>query len=588
MVGVGCAVILGCAAPAAATYTITTTYVHNSDGAPTAMTRQVGSGAPATTYFLWDNFIPNATDPSTGTVRAGNGNLLGSGPRLSAAGLSTQFTYDRRNRLISCRAGAHPTVRYTYHPAGVLSASTLPSGDALRFYYDNSSAAQVTNQRQSTTGMVAGFLGPLRYLDDGTEQVLVTPRKDTAVLYEPAAEAVTPYTYEPYGTPRTAGAPPTGLSSDATRYDLAPNPFLFGGEYWDGACGAYYQRARWYLPAAEIFTTRDLGDPVHRFNAFNGDPTNLIDPSGLSARGYRDYQAGVNRIMKKLGPWGSTALSVVPILGPAMFLVQASAMGEFWHNRRDLVMFSYMVVAAGTAALLQSSGVDRLMGASQAFGLRLGTDIATGSGQSALGAVDERGRFEWSAFGENIGFAAVSILAGRAVGGFGYRPFNMSPRDVDAMAAAHFGSGLRAEDAGTLVFRVRYKASIREFTTPWMEYMHIANTTHEGLIAVGTDHLLMADRGHAGHTIKWSHRQMKPSEFLGSGKKTRELQFVGTFDSGAAHAAFSADTGYSTQFRSGLQGKIHIRTNDYNRYTNNCQHYSAHILASIRAHAAVR
>ena len=45
----------------------------------------------------------------------------------------------------------------------------------------------MTNTRQPSTGLVSSVLGPVRYLSDGDEQVLLQPRKDTASVYDAAA-----------------------------------------------------------------------------------------------------------------------------------------------------------------------------------------------------------------------------------------------------------------------------------------------------------------------------------------------------------------------------------------------------------------
>src|SRR5262245_45160755 len=64
----------------AITQVTTTTYHYNADHALTAVTTQVDSQPSTTVYLTWDNFVPNTTDPTTGTVLGGNGNLRGFGP----------------------------------------------------------------------------------------------------------------------------------------------------------------------------------------------------------------------------------------------------------------------------------------------------------------------------------------------------------------------------------------------------------------------------------------------------------------------------------------------------------------------------
>jgi hypothetical protein len=69
------------AAPAAAhAKTTVHTYSYNVDGALTAVTTQVDDQAATTTYLTWDDFTPDASDPTTGTVSVGDGRLVGFGP----------------------------------------------------------------------------------------------------------------------------------------------------------------------------------------------------------------------------------------------------------------------------------------------------------------------------------------------------------------------------------------------------------------------------------------------------------------------------------------------------------------------------
>src|SRR6185369_1364003 len=215
----------------AAMQTTTTTYQYNADHALTAVTTSV-NGQSSTVYFTWDNCVPSASNPTSCTVSAGNGNLLGFG---SAPGSSytTQFTFDQRNRLTSASPSGVESVSYAYHPASLMATATLGSTDALAFTYDASLQPQVTNIEQSSTGKWSSYLGDTAYLSDGTEQVLCQPRKDMAGVYEPAADDFTPLRYDPYGTLESASSATSSSANGATSYDLTDNPFQYDGEYTD-------------------------------------------------------------------------------------------------------------------------------------------------------------------------------------------------------------------------------------------------------------------------------------------------------------------------------------------------------------------
>ncbi len=77
--------------PAVAATTVTT-YQYNADGALTAVTTRTGVANTTTTYLTWDDFVPNEDDPTTGTVYAGNGNLLAIGPKPGTAAASSPST----------------------------------------------------------------------------------------------------------------------------------------------------------------------------------------------------------------------------------------------------------------------------------------------------------------------------------------------------------------------------------------------------------------------------------------------------------------------------------------------------------------
>ena len=159
-------------APDATVHTETTQYTYNADGALTAQRTTLDAGSAQDTYFTWDNFLPATADPSSGTVSAANGNLLGYGAAPGSTATAA-FTFDRRNRL-TAYAGAGRQVAYAYTAGGLLAAATPATGSGLRFYHDD--AAQMTNLRQdagTSTELWSGDLGRVRYLGDGAEQVLL-------------------------------------------------------------------------------------------------------------------------------------------------------------------------------------------------------------------------------------------------------------------------------------------------------------------------------------------------------------------------------------------------------------------------------
>ena len=81
----------------------------------------------------------------------------------------------------------------------------------------------------------------MRNLSDGTEELLLTPRKDVEGVYDPEVGSLEPYTYDPYGKEETSESE---TSPAADLYDLRANPFRYAGEYRDPVSDAIYLRAR--------------------------------------------------------------------------------------------------------------------------------------------------------------------------------------------------------------------------------------------------------------------------------------------------------------------------------------------------------
>jgi RHS repeat-associated protein len=76
--------------------------------------------------------------------------------------------------------------------------------------------------------------------------------------------------------------------------------YLYTGEQWDADVGAYYLRARWYLPEWGRFLNRDSyegeeDDPVsqNRFLYAHANPVRHADPSGQIPSGEQVTVTGI-------------------------------------------------------------------------------------------------------------------------------------------------------------------------------------------------------------------------------------------------------------------------------------------------------
>jgi RHS repeat-associated protein len=591
-----------CGVARATLQTITTTYTYDADGAPTAVTTQVDAAPAATTYLTWDNFTPNASASGTGAVTTGDGNLVGIGSSPGTTGLGTQFSYDVRDRLTGCSTAGQSSVAYAYHAAGPLASSTLPSGDALQFYYDTGATPLMVNTLQPSTQRTASFLGPVRYLSNGTEQVLLRPRKDTAGVYDAAAQSLSPYQYDPYGSASSGSS--SGLTPDGASYDLSSNPFQYADEYRDPTCDAYYLRARWYLPAQQTFLSRDAGDPLHRYGYTAGDPIGRVDPSGLHG-----IEAGAHKFLEDLdanrnGPAGAASRF---FLGSAIGIAQILANPSgYWHQLVHDTNGIDFFLAAGVAVELGTSGwgpLPELPGSYRASFLgRHLIDTVIGGGQSIASAVSKN-RFDWASLGQGLEYTAGGMLEGREILGFGYKPYNVTADDVSERAATHFANDNNQDEV--LVYRVRGPlfrigaVGAPQFTSPLLELAHLG-VYHESTIgvllqydvdaqaAIPHYYRIEADPIRIEDEKRYVHyRRIENRPGVGLGEND-SAAFVGRYQGGA-------DTLYGVLHRSNGDGDFQTLDglrkyksankvyppNPYRLFGNNCQNFAARIRGNL-------
>ncbi len=441
------------ASPAAHAGTTVTSYQYNSDGAMTAVTTQVDGGDATTTYLTWDNFVPDADDPTTGTVYAGNGNLLAIGPKPGSG--SSLFAFDRRDRLTSF-SGADKSSAYGYHADGLMASSTAADDSGFGFYYAGSDMA---NLHQTDTDQWSAQLGQVRYLDDGSEEVLLTPRKDVAATYDPSSNTLQSYDYDSFGA--EADAP---LSSS---YDLKDNPHRYAGEYRDPLWGGYYLKARWYDPELATFLSRDPAAGFHPYSYSDGSPVMNVDPTGMSAQtsGHVTGETSVGSILFNV--------FVAPLV--SMFTK------EYWsdvaHNKDQAATF----LAAGIAAEVLFAGLDyavisaawRRLSTGSHWLVQNEVDAALNVGQAAVSAT-HGGTFDASQFGQNLEGLPMGMFYARGVAGFGRRTHTLRGVDIARRVAA--------SDDTVLIFRSRTGNRVR-FSSPVLEHAEIG-AYHGSLVAV--------------------------------------------------------------------------------------------------------
>jgi RHS repeat-associated protein len=280
--------------------------------------------------------------------------------RLSASttgGTTTTLGYDAEGLRVSKQVGAGTPTRYlvdTMNPTGYGQVLVEYTGDGasrqpVRTY---TYGLDLISQRTILGGLVEFFstdvLGTTRFLT----QFDPTPGA-TGGLNGDLGELTThTFNYDAFGT--LVG------STTAT-------PYLYTGEQWDADVGAYYLRARWYLPEWGRFLSRDTyegedGDPISqgRFLYANVNPIRYVDPSGYSSSGEQITVTQVQGNIATIRTVGtSRARSKVIkrlycVLGPQS--VRAGARALFNSGRAQQIEFNHAIPTAMAGDPAQAMG----------------------------------------------------------------------------------------------------------------------------------------------------------------------------------------------------------------------------------------
>jgi RHS repeat-associated protein len=300
----------------------TVSYDHNSN--------RTAYGANLSWTYRADNSINSATDSGAVASNTLTYSYYGFGGVQSDG--CTNYTYDGFDRTstatgqtVASRCAAPSTVSYAYDALDRQSSSTLTGSGTTSLHYDGTSQAvlvetppaagaltyEVTPRGAHKALTQAGTGGVTQYLqDDGHGNVTTVTNSSTST----AATAVAcSARFDPYGTPLQATiAPPpspgstppvcdTGASAaTGTSVDTA-NTVFYGGGRRDSTTQDYQFGSRTYDPSKAAFLTPDsyraggpdanLGvgtDPLtaNRYSYVNGDPVNLVDPTGHKACEY--------------------------------------------------------------------------------------------------------------------------------------------------------------------------------------------------------------------------------------------------------------------------------------------------------------
>jgi RHS repeat-associated protein len=258
-------------------------WTYDAVGNRLTQTETDAGGTTTTTYTYDDNDrllteTAIGADPLANTYTYDdNGNTL----TRSDGASTTTYTYDSRNRLSDLNAGQ---VTYVYDASGI-RMSEAAAGLTTNYLVDpNREYAQVVEE-----SLDLNAFSDVRYTygDDLVAQhrrIDATTTNSSTYHYDGIGStrqltdvegAVTDtYVFEAFGELENS----TGFTT---------NRYLFTGEQFDPNLGFYYLRARYYSPVIGRFSTMDsfpgvMFEPMtlHRYLYGNGNPANVIDPSG--------------------------------------------------------------------------------------------------------------------------------------------------------------------------------------------------------------------------------------------------------------------------------------------------------------------
>ena len=209
-----------------------------------------------------------------------------------------ELSYDADGNLID-----DGTSKYDSNARGQLTGIDGPADAA--FAYDPFGRRISKILGETTTDLLYDDTNVVQESVGGsTTASYLTDRLGSVIaLADDSGEVDTTYTYEPFGTSATAGGPST-------------NPFQFTGRENDGT-GLYYYRARYYSQSFGRFISEDpagfVGSGPNLFWYANGDPLNLIDPSGECFPCIPDFNpiAPLEELADRIGDWVSDAPGVV-------------------------------------------------------------------------------------------------------------------------------------------------------------------------------------------------------------------------------------------------------------------------------------
>jgi RHS repeat-associated protein len=183
---------------------------------------------------------------------------------------TNEYTWNARGQLTKITGTIKDA--FGYNPFGQRTSRTIGS-TTTELLYDGPNVVQEIQGGKATANIITGPLPSkvfARTTSKTTENLLTDALSSTIALAGSTGSAETSYTYDPFGTTTKEGT----SSENATQY---------AGQEDEGS-GIYYDRARYYSPAAAGFLSQDPsgqeGSGPNLYLYANDSPTNATDPYG--------------------------------------------------------------------------------------------------------------------------------------------------------------------------------------------------------------------------------------------------------------------------------------------------------------------
>ncbi|MFD9458819.1 RHS repeat-associated core domain-containing protein [Streptomyces sp. NPDC059985] len=209
-----------------------------------------------------------------------------------------QYAYNAHNQPTAVEAKDGARTEYTYWADGTRADTTHSDTTGLigvtRFYYnpDGLLANDIRTESHAQGAQSRIISSHLFGLTREHRSITTEGNGDSLqsggyLLYDRHGSVVTTISktgqsdfnyYDDYGRS-------TDSSGVALPSQRAPkvNPFGFSGQYTNIESGTQYLSSRTYDPSQLSFTTRDTASQVKRYQAFDANPINKVDPRGTTA-----------------------------------------------------------------------------------------------------------------------------------------------------------------------------------------------------------------------------------------------------------------------------------------------------------------